>query len=121
MRISILACNGRRNVFLQSGLVNMSIDDNNVQTIVILKTLNIFQRVSVNEDAIRKVSRLDLAEPLRSHEKHCHTCGCCDNGLVRSEAKQVLEMCQIASVRAMRCPCESIVARGRVSGEIITY
>lgn len=63
-----------------------SINDNNIQPVVILQDLNIRQRVAIDEDTIRVEARLDLAQFVLAHEELCDAgCGGYD-GFVGGEA-----------------------------------
>lgn len=96
-------------VFLPSSLVNAAVDQDDVKLRVVLEDLNVIEGVAVDDDAVRVVAGLDLAELVLAHEQLGHTGRRGDDALVCSEAEQFLEVREVAGVGAVGGPGEAVV------------
>jgi uncharacterized membrane protein len=90
--------------------VNPSIDDDDVQFIMILKNGNILQRISVDKDAIGVVSRLNLPKLVAPHQEGSNASRGSNNALVRGETEELDEMFKIASICSVWRPGKTVVA-----------
>ncbi len=89
--------------------VNSAIDHNHVQLIVLLKNGNIFQWITINQNDVGKVARLNLAQLIFPHKKFCNTSRGRDDRLHRCEIQELDKVLQVASVSAMRSPGKAII------------
>ncbi len=89
--------------------MNSAIDHNHVQLFVLLKNRNIFQWITVNQNDVGKVARLDLAQLIFPHKKFCNTSRSRDDGFHGCEIQELDKVLQVASVSAMRSPSEAII------------
>lgn len=55
---------------------------------MLLQNSDIFQRISVNQDAIRTAFRLDKSKLVFTHE-HRNACSSCNDGFYRRDVEQV--------------------------------
>lgn len=92
MPIVILPSHGRSHVLLASGLVDPPIDHDDVDPVVVLEDFNLLQRIAVHKDTVRIIAFLDLTHLVRAHEERRHAVGRRDDGFVRGEAQQILEV-----------------------------
>lgn len=77
---------------------------------MILQDLYIRERITIDENTVRVVPRLDLAQLMLAHEELRNAGRGSDDGFVGREAKEVGEMGDVSSVCAVRCPCESVIS-----------
>ena len=112
MLIPILTRHGRRHKLLPPSLVHTSIDHDNVQLAMILQYGNVVDRVAVHKDQVRVVACLDLTHLIGAEHQFRDPVGCRDDGLVRGEAHQVLEVGEIAG---RRCRVGSMRSRSHCS------
>lgn len=90
--------------------MNPSIDDDDVQSIMVLKDGNVLQRIPVDKDAIGVVSRLDLPKLVTPHQEGSNASGCSDDALVGGKTEKLDEMFKIASICSMGRPGKTVVA-----------
>jgi hypothetical protein len=90
--------------------VNSSIDDDDVQFIMILKNGNVLQRISVDKNAIGIVSRLNLPKLVAPHQERSNASGGSNNALVGGKTEELDEMFKIASICSVWRPGETVVA-----------
>lgn len=90
--------------------MNPSIDDDDVQFIMVLKDGNVLKRISVDKDAIGVVSRLNLPKLVTPHQEGSNASGGSNNALVGGETEELDEMFEIASICSVWRPGKTVVA-----------
>lgn len=98
-----------KNIFLPPCLMDTAIDDDDVQSFMVLKDCDVLQRVPIDHNTIGEVALFDLAHLVRAHEQLGYAVSCCNDGFVWSEPKALNKMCKVARISAVRCPSESII------------
>lgn len=87
--------------------MNPTIDDDNIELIVILQDRDVLQGIAVYKDAVGIVSTLNL--PVAPHQEYSISSGRGDDTLVRGETEQVDEMFKITRIGSVRRPRKAVV------------
>lgn len=89
--------------------MNSTIDDNNIELVVILQDRDVLQGIAVYKDAVGIVSRLNLPKLVAPHQECSNSSGRGDDTLVRGETEQVDEMFKITRIGSVRRPRKAVV------------
>jgi hypothetical protein len=111
MRIVILSRHWRRSILLPAGFMNSAVYNDDIELVMLLQNFNTLKWIAIHKDAVGVIAWRDLAKLFRSHEQFRNANGGGNNGFVRSEAKEILEVCEIASISAVGRPGEAYVSR----------
>ena len=89
--------------------MNSPVYHNDIELIVVLQDFNVLERITIHKDTVGVIAWRNLTELFRAHEQFRNTNGRSNYGFMRSEAEEILEVCEIASVSAVGRPGETCV------------